>query len=48
VRIIERIENLADALVRTPNMQKITEQKALTEYVKLYMLRLVSNGAKKS
>ena len=44
----ERIENLADALVRTPNMQKITEQKALTEYVKLYMLRLVSNGAKKS
>ena len=44
----ERIENLADALVRTPNMQKITEQKALTEYVQLYMLRLVSNGAKKS
>ena len=44
----ERIENLAEALVHTPNMQKITEQKALTEYVQLYMLRLVSNGAKKS
>ena len=44
----ERIENLADALVRTPNMQKIQEQKALTEYVQLYMLRLVSNGTKKN
>ena len=44
----ERIENLADALVRTPNMQKISEQNALTEYVKLYMLRLVSNGTKKA
>ncbi|MBR4790483.1 MAG: hypothetical protein IK024_06290 [Treponema sp.] len=44
----ERIENLAEALVHTPNMQKITEQKALTEYVQLYMLRLVSNGTKKS
>ena len=44
----ERIENLADALVRTPNMQKIQEQKALTEYVQLYMLRLVSNSAKKN
>ena len=44
----ERIENLADALVRTPNMQKIQEQKALTEYVQLYMIRLVSNSPKKS
>ena len=44
----ERIENLADALVRTPNMQKIQDQKALTEYVQLYMIRLVSNSPKKS
>ena len=44
----ERIENLADALVRTPNMQKISEQRALTEYVQLYMIRLVSNGTKKN
>ncbi len=44
----ERIENLAEALVNTPNMQKIPDQKALTEYVQLYMLRLVSNGTKKS
>ena len=35
----ERIENLADALVRTPNMQKIQDQKALTEYVQLYPRR---------
>ena len=44
----ERIENLADALVRTPNMQKIQDQKALTEYVQLYMIRLVSNSPKKN
>ena len=44
----ERIENLADALVRTPNMQKIQDQEALTQYVQLYMLRLVSNSGKKS
>ncbi len=44
----ERIENLAQALVNTPNMQKIQEQKALTEYVQLYMIRLVSNSPKKS
>ena len=44
----ERIENLADALVRTPNMQKIQDQNALTEYVQLYMLRLVSNSPKKN
>ena len=40
----ERVENLAVALVRTPNMQKIKEEKALTEYVTLYMLRLLSNN----
>lgn len=39
----ERVENLAKTLVNTPNMQKIKEDKALTEYVILYMLRLVSN-----
>ncbi len=44
----ERIENLADALVHTPNMQKIQDQKALTEYVQLYMIRLVSNSPKKN
>ncbi len=39
----ERVENLAHTLVNTPNMQKIKEEKALTEYVTLYILRLVSN-----
>ncbi|MCR4953381.1 MAG: hypothetical protein K6A43_04840 [Treponema sp.] len=39
----ERVENLAAALVRTPNMQRIHEDKALTEYVVLYMIKLVSN-----
>lgn len=42
----ERVENLAKTLVRTPNMQKINEEKALTEYVTLYILRLVSNVKK--
>jgi len=40
----ERVENLASALVKTPNMQKIKEEKALTEYVTLYMLRLLTNN----
>ena len=39
----ERVENLAKTLVGTPNMQKIKDDKVLTEYVILYMLRLVSN-----
>ncbi|MBQ7752701.1 MAG: hypothetical protein IJR80_03470 [Treponema sp.] len=39
----ERIQNLAENLVATPNMQKIGNPKALTEYVSLYMLRLISN-----
>ncbi len=39
----ERIENLAKTLVNTPNMQKIKDEKALNEYVVLYMLRLISN-----
>ena len=42
----ERIENLATTLVRTPNMQKIKNNKALYEYIVLYMLRLVSNSKK--
>jgi hypothetical protein len=41
---IERIESLAEALVKTPNMQKITDQDALYMYVQLYILRLVGNG----
>lgn len=44
----ERVKNLAETLVKTPNMQKIGEQKALTEYVELYILRLVSNTPKKT
>ena len=43
----ERVENLAKTLVKTPNMQKINEEKALTEYVTLYILRLVSNFSDK-
>lgn len=42
----QRIENLAVNLVKTPNMQKIGEEEALTEYVELYILRLVSNTKK--
>ena len=39
----ERVENLAKTLVNTPNMQKIKDSKSLTDYVILYMIRLVSN-----
>lgn len=39
----DRVRSLAKSLVKTPNMQKITEEKALTEYVELYILKLVSN-----
>lgn len=39
----ERVQNLADNLVQTPNMQRIGNAKALKEYVALYMLRLISN-----
>ena len=39
-----RIESLAETLVKTPNLQKIGEEKALKEYIALYMLRLVSNS----
>ena len=39
----ERVEGLAKTLVNTPNMQKIHDTQALTEYVVLYIIRLVSN-----
>ena len=40
----ERIESLAKTLVNTPNMKRIKDDKPLTEYVTLYMLRLLSNS----
>ncbi len=43
----ERVENLAKTLVNTPNMKKIKEDKILTEYVTLYILRLVTNFSEK-
>lgn len=39
-----RLRSLAEALVKTPSMQKIKEEDALTMYVELYILRLLSNG----
>ena len=39
----ERVRSLAKSLVKTPNMQKIKEEEALTSYVELYILKLVSN-----
>ena len=41
---VDRVETLANALCRTPNMQKIKEHEALYMYVQLYILRLVTNG----
>lgn len=40
----DRVRTLAEALVKTPNMQKIKENDALTMYVELYILRLLSNS----
>ncbi|MFA6855924.1 MAG: hypothetical protein WCR31_01830 [Treponema sp.] len=40
----ERIGSLAETLIKTPNMQKITDQDALYMYTQLYILRLVENG----
>lgn len=37
----ERINNLADALVKTPGMQKIQDQAELHMYVQLYMVKLI-------
>ncbi|MDY5047737.1 MAG: hypothetical protein SPE87_08300, partial [Treponema porcinum] len=41
---LERVQSLAETLVKTPNMQKIKEEDALYMYTQLYILRLVSNG----
>ena len=41
---IERVRSLAESLIKTPNMQKISEQESLFMYVQLYILRLISNG----
>lgn len=41
---IDRVRTLAETLVKTPNMQKIKENDALTMYVELYILRLLSNS----
>lgn len=40
----DRVRTLAETLVKTPNMQKIKESEALTMYVELYILRLLSNS----
>lgn len=39
----ERIQNLAENLASTQNMRRLGNTKALTEYISLYMLRLISN-----
>jgi hypothetical protein len=39
----ERVQSLAEALVKTPNMQKIKDEDALYMYVQLFILRLVTN-----
>lgn len=41
---VDRVRTLAETLVKTPNMQKIKENDALTMYVELYILRLLSNS----
>ena len=41
---LERVQSLAETLVKTPNMQKIKEEEALNMYVQLFILRLISNG----
>lgn len=40
---VDRIQNLAETLCKTPNMQKITDQDSLYMYVQLYMVFLVKN-----
>ena len=41
---VNRIESLAESLVKTPNMQKLSDQDALYMYIQLYIIRLVGNG----
>jgi hypothetical protein len=38
---IQRIQNLADTLVKTPSLEKIKETNHLNRYVQLYILKLV-------
>ena len=40
---VERVKSLARALVKTPNMQKIKDEESLTQYVELYILKLLTN-----
>ncbi len=40
---MDRIQDLAETLCKTPNMQKITDQDSLYVYVQLYMIFLVKN-----
>lgn len=40
---IDRIQNLANTLCKTPNMQKINDQNSLYVYVQLYMIYLMKN-----
>lgn len=40
----ERVQNLAETLVKTPNLQRVGEEGYLKEYIELYMLRLISNS----
>lgn len=40
----DTITAMAEAILRVPNMKKITNQEALLMYVKLYILRLITNG----
>ena len=40
---VDRIQNLADTLVKTPSMQKIKNHDALFMYVQLYMIKLVKS-----
>ncbi len=40
---VDRIENLATTLVKTPALSKIKDQEQLTMYVELYMVQIVKN-----
>lgn len=40
----DTITSMAEAILRVPSMKKITNQEALKMYVKLYILRLITNG----
>ena len=41
---VERIQNLAEVLIKTSALQKIKDKEALQMYVTLYIIRLVKNG----